>query len=235
MRDSFLKTAVFLILALSLSSSAFSALLWKDDFSDELMHELTWDTENTTGTPILKDERCIFNRSRGNDNGLVAMATASSQELPSNFDLHGAAEFTRVEKTGGEFYIRIGGKTELIISFNDKNEKEGNLVYVADAVTGEILSQNTGSPATFPHNISNGERCFISWLCKGEKNSPSIIKVGGSPGESNIADFIIENNGVVSGAVEIGVRKGLNELRLNYVRAYLFGTSASLVHDWVLF
>jgi len=215
------------------------AILWKDDFSDELIFEITWDTENTTGTPHLENNLCVLNTTdQGNPPG-EAIITLPSRVLPDNFDLLAAVELTNVEEDRGEFYIRIGGRYELVLSFlkeaSEKDKKPCRSVFVRHALKKTCLSQSTDAPSRFPHTITSGERCFITWTCNGEMPALQMIKVGTNPGEADIADYLIETDEPVSGRVEIGIRKGVREVRLNYVRAYTFGTSSSLVHDWVLF
>jgi hypothetical protein len=219
-----------------------AALLWKDDFSDELIHELTWDLKNTTGTITLENKRCILNINATNPGQQEAIITLPSRSLPPNFDLHAAIEFTNVDTDRGDFYINIGDQTELVISFGPprialpENEGKSNKqIYLLQCKTKSLFTQTSGNTALYHHNISSGERYFITWLSNGESPALQIVKVGNAPGESNIADFLIETKEPISGSVEIGIRDGIKEIHLNYIRAYLYGTSSSLVHDWVLF
>jgi len=221
---------------------AWCALLWKDDFSDDLIFELTWDTKNTTGTTSLENKRCILNIDKDKGQREEAIITHPSRSLPPNFDLHIAMEFTNVDGNEGEFYLNIGGRMELVISFQnapdpngEKKQPDVKLISLLDPRTRTGLFQTNGDPARFIHKITSGERCIITWMSNGDTPSLQTIKVGTGPGESNIADFIIESKEPVSGRVAIGIRKGLKEVRLNSVNAYLFGTSSTLVHDWVLF
>ncbi|MBN1901697.1 hypothetical protein JW926_10280 [Candidatus Sumerlaeota bacterium] len=219
-----------------------AAVLWKDDFSDELIHELLWDMKNTTGTTRLENKRCILNIEDKNPGLEEAMITLPSRSLPPNFDLHTAIEFTNVDTGKGEFYINIGDRMELVISFGQsrffpsgKETDSNKKIYLIDFKRQTIITQASGNVSFYPHKISSGERQFVSWLSNGETPAQQIIKVGNAPGESNIADFVIETKEPVSGPVEIGIRDGIREIRLNYIRAYLYGTSSSLVQDWVLF
>jgi hypothetical protein len=221
---------------------AWCALLWKDDFSDDLIFELTWDAKNSTGTTTLVNKRCIFNIDQNKGLKEEAIATLPSRNLPPNFDLHTTIEFMNVEGNEGEFFLNISGRMELVISFQsqsssnaDSKDTSGKHIFMLDPRTGKRLLQASGSAARFLHKITSGERCFVTWMSNGETPSLQTIKVGTAPGEANIADFIIESKEPVSGRVTIGIRKGLREARLNYVNAYLFGTSSTLVHDWVLF
>jgi len=221
---------------------AWCALLWKDDFSDDLIFELTWDAKNSTGTTTLVNKRCILNIDQSKGQKEEAIATLPSRSLPPNFDLNTAIEFTNVEGNEGEFFLNIGGRIELVISFqdisppnSDPKKPSGKEIFILDPRTRKRMFQASGAPARFTHKIVSGERCFITWMSNGEKPSLQTIKAGTAPGEANIADFIIESKEPVSGRVSIGIRKALKEARLNYVNAYLFGTSSTLVHDWVLF
>ncbi len=221
---------------------AWCALLWKDDFSDNDIFELTWDARNSTGTVALANNRCILNIDQTRGQKQESIVTLPSRSLPPNFDLHTAIEFTNVEGNQGEFFMNIGSRMELVISFLEQtspNPAETNLsgkqIWLIDPRTGKGLNQSSGPPARFNHKIASGDRCFVTWMSNGESPSVQTIKVGTAPGESNIADFIIESKESVSGRVAIGIRKGLKEARLKYVNAYLFGTSSTLVHDWVLF
>jgi len=232
------------IFYLVLPYTANCAILWKDDFNDELIHELTWDTKQTTGTPELEKNRCVLKTNVENKVTQCAIGTLPSRAIPPNFQLMCAVEFSSVAGGKGEFYIRVGEWLELVVSFEDKlpsqmkgAEKTGKVkqIYVRDAITNKYLTQTSGSPAWFSHKISSGERYYITWMSNGETPSTQNIKIGTGPGESNIADFIIETRETVAGKVEIGIRDGLKEVRLNYVRAYLFGTTTTLVNDWVLF
>lgn len=238
-----IRTGLFLLIsAVVIISPVNAALLWKDDFSDELIHELTWDIKKTTGTVSLENNRCILNINEKNPGQQEAIITLPSRALPPNFDLHTAMEFTDVDTARGQFYISIGEQIELTISFGpprfhsgDKDEKSNKQIYLAHCKTQSLFTQTSGNPALYHHNISSGERYFVTWLSNGELPALQIIKVGSAPGESNIADFVIETKEPISGSVVIGIRNGIKEIRLNYIRAYLYGTSSSLVHDWVLF
>ena len=232
---------VALFLLIVAAPEAKGALLWKDDFTDELFSELTWDTKNTTGTPEIKNERCIL-KIEENDKGThEAIGTLESHTLPPNFDLFAALEFTNVQGGKGEFYIQIGGRMELLISFQDKpgdKVKKGvsaKTIFCRKSNSNQYLPQASKAKGIFTHQISSGDRCYIRWMSNGESPSLQIIKVGSNPGESDIGDFLIETDKPLSGNVEFGIRNGLKEVRINHVRAYLFGTSSSLVHDWVLF
>jgi hypothetical protein len=228
---------IFILISLEIGA----ALIWKDDFSDELIFELTWDEEKTSGTPHLKNKCCILDIKSGSTQKSESIRTLPFRALPSNFDLLCAVEFTNVEQSTGEFYIKIGDKQELAIRFSrgekesskEKNDSANEISVLAS--TGKQIKQSNGSKAVFNHNISNGERLYITWNSNGESPALQMIKVGTNPGDSNIADFIIETQKPLSGSVEIGIRDGLREIRLNNVQAYIFGTSSSLVHDWVLF
>ena len=235
---------IFLFMIFSLGvSGAWCTPLWKDDFSDDLMFELTWDTKMTTGTPTLANNSCILNTDPAKGQMEEALISHPSYgSLPPNFDLFSAVEFTNVKGNEGEFYVNVGGRMELVVSFQeiipqqDENKTSGKkLVYVLNPKTRKCLFQNTGILAQFAHKITSGERCFITWMSNGLSPSLHTIKMGTGPDKSDIADFIIETPEPISGRVSIGIRKGLKEVRLKYVNAYPFAPSSTRVHEWVLF
>lgn len=225
-----------------LSSSIQAATIWKDDFSVDLVSELTWDQKKTVGNPVIKDKRFILRLDKSDDKNREEIVTLNSRDLPAHFELHCAVEFTRVEKDKGEFYIKIGNRIELVISFqkeaSDKNSDRPDSmkrIMVKDAETGLVLSQTNKKKAVYPHNIESGDRFYITWISNGKKPELQMIKMGDELGEANIADFIIQTNEPVSGNVTIGIRKELKEIRLNFVGAYVPGDNITLVQDWVIF
>lgn len=224
------------------ATSGFCALLWKDDFNDDLIHELTWDVKDTTGTAELSNKRCILKTDTTKNITQSALITLPSRSLPPNFHIACGVEFANVEGGKGEFYIRAGG-IELVVSFDKiaSTASDGSasanskIIYIQDAMSKKVLVQTSGAIAQFPHKISSGERYYVSWMSNGETPAVHGIKIGTGPGDSNVADFLIETKEAVGGRVEMGIRHGLPEVRLNSVRAYLFGTATTLVNDWVLF
>ncbi len=233
--------ALILGFLIAFARTAECALLWKDEFNDNLIYELTWDTKHTTGTPHLQDGFCVLNTGGDKKQLHQAIGTLPARALPSDFDLLSVIEFTTVENKCGEFYVRIGACFELVVTFDRaapktaKKAEPGGIIYVHDAVTKKRLSQTNGTPAQFTHNISSGERYYLTWMSNGDTPALQSIKFGSNPGESNIAHFIIGSKSPPSGRVEVGIQGGLGEVRLDYVRAYLYGTSAAKVHDWVLY
>lgn len=235
-------TIVSLLIMSSGATSGFCALLWKDDFNDDLIHELTWDVKNTTGTAELTNKRCILRTDVAKNIGQSALITLPSRSLPPNFHIASGVEFSNVDGGKGEFYIRAGG-IELIVSFeniesnqsNDNKPENMKQIYIRDVTSKKNLVQTSGAIARFPHKISSGERYYISWMSNGETPAVHGIKIGTGPGDSNVADFLVETKEAVGGRVEMGIRNFLPEVRLNSVRAYLFGAATTLVNDWVLF
>ena len=233
---------VALFIMISGAPSGFCALLWKDDFDDDLIHELTWDVKNTTGTAELKNKHCILKIDAEKNIAQAALITLPSRSLPPNFHIACGVEFSNVDGDKGEFYIRAGG-VELVVSFeNDASvQSDGNKseslkhIYIRDAISKKNLRQTSGAIARLPHKISSGERYYISWMSNGETPAVHGIKIGTGPGDSNVADFLVETKEAIGGRGEVGIRNRLRGERLNSIRAYLFGTATTLVNDWVLF
>ena len=157
----------FLLLMCFFCSIGRGALLWKDDFSDELIYQLTWDTKHTTGTPTLENNRCLLSIEESQKPLQEAIVTLPKYSLPNNFDLFIAFELTDAQTRKGDFYIRIGSEAELVISFPNsspaqKQKKSGYQIYVKDLRTQACFSQASEAPQHFTKNITGGHRYFIT-------------------------------------------------------------------------
>ncbi len=217
-----------------------AALIWKDDFSDDMIFELTWDTKNTTGTTRLSLDRLILEIPPEKGAESVEISTLPARSLPGNFDLQCAVQMANPTE-GGLFILRIGDHYELGITISatvktsDSGTSKKMIARVTDRISGKPVIQMNREPAEISQVLNTGDVLHITWISDGEKPSHMFIKVGSSPGEGDIADFIIETDQAVSGAVTLGIRNGMREVQIRQISVYVLGTSTTLVHDWILF